>query len=78
MPTGSVLHSMAGACGKYYGTKIYSTNARVRTAEFLFWLLDAETAKLLRSVAWETVRAFYTRQPEHASNTSPVGQGSSK
>ena len=47
LPSASVLHSMAGACGKYYGTKIYSTNARVRTAEFLFWLLDAETAKPL-------------------------------
>ena len=47
LPTASVLHSMAGACGKYYGTKIYSTNARVRTAEFLLWLLDAETAKPL-------------------------------
>jgi ornithine cyclodeaminase/alanine dehydrogenase-like protein (mu-crystallin family) len=47
LPSASVLHSMAGACGKYYGTKIYSTNARARTAEFLFWLLDAETAKPL-------------------------------
>ena len=47
MASASVLHSMAGACGKYYGTKIYSTNARVRTAEFLFWLLDSETAKPL-------------------------------
>lgn len=47
LPTASVLHSMAGACGKYYGTKIYSTNARARNAEFLFWLLDAETAKPL-------------------------------
>jgi alanine dehydrogenase len=47
MPTASVLHSMAGACGKYYGTKIYSTNARAGNAEFLFWLLDAATAKPL-------------------------------
>ena len=47
LPTGSALHGMAGACGKYYGTKIYSTNARARNAEFLFWLLDAETAKPL-------------------------------
>jgi alanine dehydrogenase len=46
-PEGSVLHSLAGACGKYYGTKIYSTNARTGTAEFLFWLLDAATAKPL-------------------------------
>jgi alanine dehydrogenase len=44
---GSVLHSLAGACGKYYGTKIYSTNARAGTAEFLFWLLDSATAKPL-------------------------------
>jgi ornithine cyclodeaminase/alanine dehydrogenase-like protein (mu-crystallin family) len=47
MPTASVLHSMAGACGKYYGTKIYSTNARAGNAEFLFWLLDAATSKPL-------------------------------
>jgi ornithine cyclodeaminase/alanine dehydrogenase-like protein (mu-crystallin family) len=47
LPTASVLHSMAGACGKYYGTKIYSTNARAGNAEFLFWLLDAATAKPL-------------------------------
>jgi hypothetical protein len=40
--------------------------------------VDAETAKLLRSVAWETVDAFYSRQPEHASNTRPERQGSSK
>jgi ornithine cyclodeaminase/alanine dehydrogenase-like protein (mu-crystallin family) len=38
---------MAGACGKYFGTKIYSTNARAGQAEFLFWLLDAATAKPL-------------------------------
>jgi ornithine cyclodeaminase/alanine dehydrogenase-like protein (mu-crystallin family) len=47
LPTGSVLHSMAGACGKYYGTKIYGTNARAGNANFLFWLLDAATAKPL-------------------------------
>lgn len=47
LPTGSVLHSMAGACGAYFGTKIYSTNAKTGTAEFLFWLLDAATAKPL-------------------------------
>ena len=46
-PEGSVLHTLAGACGKYYGTKIYSTNAKTGTAEFLFWLLDSATAKPL-------------------------------
>lgn len=45
--TGSVLHSMAGAHGKYFGTKIYATNAKHGNANFLFWLLDAETAKPL-------------------------------
>ena len=46
LPTGSVLHSMAGACGKYFGTKIYSTNPR-HGAYFHFLLYDAETAKPL-------------------------------
>ncbi len=46
LPTGSVLHSMAGACGKYFGTKIYSTNPRFG-AYFHFLLYDAETAKPL-------------------------------
>ena len=46
LPTGSVLHSMAGACGKYFGTKIYSTNPR-HGAHFHFLLYDAATAKPL-------------------------------
>ena len=41
--TGSVLHSMAGAFGNYFGTKIYSTNAKFG-AHFLFALYDARTA----------------------------------
>jgi alanine dehydrogenase len=47
LPSGSVLHAMAGAHGKYFGTKIYATNAKSGNANFLFWLLDAETAKPL-------------------------------
>ncbi len=46
MPTGSVLHSMAGAYGKYFGTKIYGANAKYG-AHFFFHLFDAETAKPL-------------------------------
>jgi alanine dehydrogenase len=46
LPTGSVLHSMAGAFGKYFGTKIYSTNPRYG-AHFFFLLFDAETARPL-------------------------------
>ena len=45
--SGSVLHAMAGAHGRYFGTKIYATNAKHGNANFLFWLLDAETAKPL-------------------------------
>ena len=46
MPTGSVLHSMAGAYGKYFGTKIYGAHARYG-AHFFFHLFDAETARPL-------------------------------
>jgi ornithine cyclodeaminase/alanine dehydrogenase-like protein (mu-crystallin family) len=47
LETGSVLHAMAGAHGKYFGTKIYATNARYGSMNFLFWLLDSEAAKPL-------------------------------
>src|ERR1700748_1963994 len=44
LPTGSVLHSMAGAYGKYFGTKFYSANPKFG-ATFFFFLFDSETAK---------------------------------
>ena len=43
LPTGSTLHSMGGAWGKYFGTKFYSTNPKYG-AHFFFFLFDAETA----------------------------------
>lgn len=46
LPSGSTLHSMAGAWGKYFGTKFYSTNPR-HGAHFFFFLFDAETGKPL-------------------------------
>jgi alanine dehydrogenase len=46
LPTGSMLHSMAGSFGRYFGTKIYSTNPKYG-AWFTFLLYDAETAKPL-------------------------------
>ena len=46
LPTGSVLHSMAGSFGKYFGTKIYSTNPKYG-AHFFFLLFDAKTARPL-------------------------------
>jgi alanine dehydrogenase len=43
LPAGSVLHSMAGAFDRYFGTKVYSTNPR-HGAHFLFLLYSAEDA----------------------------------
>jgi len=47
LPTWTVLHSMAGAWGKYLGTKVYATNPRHGAAYFFFLLFDAETARPL-------------------------------
>ncbi len=49
LPTGSVLHSMAGAYGDYFGTKFYSSNPK-HGAYFLFVLYDSKTAKPLALV----------------------------
>lgn len=46
LKTGSVLHSLAGAYGDYFGTKFYSTNPKYG-AHFLFALHDATTAEPL-------------------------------
>lgn len=46
LPTGSTLHSLAGSWGKYFGTKIYSTNPKFG-ANFFFLLFDAETGRPL-------------------------------
>ncbi|HVO97219.1 MAG TPA: ornithine cyclodeaminase family protein [Bryobacteraceae bacterium] len=43
LPTGSTLHSLAGAWGKYFGTKVYSSNPKFG-AYFFFLLFDADTA----------------------------------
>src|SRR5271165_4271794 len=46
LPTGSTLHYMAGADGKYFGTKIYSTHPK-HGAHFLFLLYAASDAQPL-------------------------------
>jgi ornithine cyclodeaminase/alanine dehydrogenase-like protein (mu-crystallin family) len=46
LPTGSVLHYMAGATEKYFGAKIYSTHPR-HGAHFLFLLYAAADAQPL-------------------------------
>ena len=45
-PGGAVLHSLAGAFGAYFGTKVYSTQAR-HGAHFVMILFDGETGKPL-------------------------------
>ncbi len=46
LPTKSTLHYMAGADGRYFGAKVYSTNPR-SGARFLFLLYRADDGALL-------------------------------
>jgi alanine dehydrogenase len=46
LPTKSTLHDMAGACGRYFGAKVYSTNPG-HAPHFLFLLYRAADAELL-------------------------------
>lgn len=46
LDTGSTLHSMGGAYGKYFGTKFYTSNPKYGS-HFFFYLFDAETARPL-------------------------------
>jgi ornithine cyclodeaminase/alanine dehydrogenase-like protein (mu-crystallin family) len=46
LPTGSVLHQLAGATAVYFGTKYYAANLK-HGVYFFFHLFDSETAKPL-------------------------------
>ena len=46
LPSGSVLHQMGGAIGRYFGTKYYAVNVK-HGFHFFFHLFDAATAKPL-------------------------------
>jgi alanine dehydrogenase len=46
LDNGTTLHSMAGAYGKYFGTKFYSTNPK-NPPHFYFFLFESETGKPL-------------------------------
>jgi ornithine cyclodeaminase/alanine dehydrogenase-like protein (mu-crystallin family) len=46
LSTGSILHQVPGAYGKYFGLKFYATNPKFG-ADFLFALYDSETARPL-------------------------------
>ena len=45
LDTGSVLHQMAGSCGKYFVAKIYSSNRKYGLLQMINILYDAETGK---------------------------------
>lgn len=47
LDTGSVLHQMAGSCGKYFVAKIYSSNRKYGLLQMINILYDAETGKPL-------------------------------
>ena len=47
LETGSVLHQMAGSCGKYFVAKIYSSNRKYGLLQMINILYDAETGKPL-------------------------------
>jgi alanine dehydrogenase len=47
LETGSVLHQMAGSWGKYFATKVYSSNRKYGLLQMIVLLYDAETGKPL-------------------------------
>ncbi len=47
LDTGTVLHQMAGSCGKYFVAKIYSSNRKYGVLQMSNLLYDAETGKPL-------------------------------
>ena len=59
-PGGSVLHALAGACGSYFGTKIYSTNVRFGLREMLVLLFDGSTGQALAMMQAEQLGQIRT------------------
>lgn len=47
VPGGSVLHQLAGSCGNYFGTKLYSTNIRLGLRQMVVLLFEASTGEAL-------------------------------
>jgi alanine dehydrogenase len=84
LDTGSTLHSMAGVYGKYFGTKVYSTNPKYGS-HFFFLLFDSETARplaqfeanFLGQIRTGAVSGYATDllAPPHASSIAVIGSG---
>jgi ornithine cyclodeaminase/alanine dehydrogenase-like protein (mu-crystallin family) len=60
LPTGTVLHALAGATSKYLATKVYSTNGKQGTFEFFVILYQAETGEALAIMRGEELGAIRT------------------
>jgi ornithine cyclodeaminase/alanine dehydrogenase-like protein (mu-crystallin family) len=60
LTTGTVLHALAGASGKYLGTKVYSTNGRHGVFHFCALLFDAETGRVLAFLRADELGAIRT------------------
>lgn len=84
LPTGAVLHQLAGAYGPYFGTKVYSTHVK-HGAHFLVLLYDAATGAPLatfeanhlgqiRTGAASGVATKYLAKPD-ASVLAVIGSG---
>src|SRR5580692_9427385 len=79
LPTGTVLHSLAGAWGKYLGTKVYATNPK-HGAYFFFLLFDAETARpaAMPPTFWRPGTRRRWRLSEPASRRAPSSRRCAK
>jgi ornithine cyclodeaminase/alanine dehydrogenase-like protein (mu-crystallin family) len=60
VPQGSVLHQLAGACGNYFGTKLYSTNVRHGLGAMLVLLFESDSGRALAYMEAETLGQIRT------------------
>ena len=84
MQSGAVLHQMAGAWGRYFGTKIYSTHPR-HGAHFHFMLYDSEPGRPLALFEANHLGQIRTGAasgyaadvlaPEHVKTLAVIGSG---
>ncbi len=76
LDTGSMLHSMAGSYGNYFGTKFYSTHPKYG-AHFFFVLYDAPTAEPAGPDGGKSSGADSHRRRERVRDRS-IGQSASR
>jgi ornithine cyclodeaminase/alanine dehydrogenase-like protein (mu-crystallin family) len=85
LPTGTVMHQLAGAWGGYLGTKIYTTNVKQGAMYFHMLLYDAASAEPLALIAANhlgqirtgaaTGAATQLMAPPHVDKIALIGSG---